>query len=435
MPEQKILIITYYWPPSGGSGVQRWLKFVKYLPLSGWLPYVFTPENPSLVQKDESLLRDVPAEAEVIHFPIWEPYQLGLRLTSLFGKKKTEVKASEVLSGKKQSFVQQLSIWLRGNLLIPDPKIFWVRPSVSFLHDFIEHHQIRTIITTGPPHSMHLIGYKLKKKNPSLNWIADFRDPWSEWPFLDSFRMTALVKNVHRRLEKKVLTTANHIITVSPFYQNRFTELSGRRATLITNGYDEEDFQNIPRKRPDKFTIRHIGIVYEMANPMPLVEALTRLMADHAAFADECVLEYIGEVNPLFREKLERSPIARLVHFVKPVPHAALMPYYGSSSMLLVNIEGYQHATGLLPGKIFEYLATGVPVLGIGPAKSDAAWILEDSAGGKMFNPDDVEGIKNMIWKCYDAWKKGASINTAQSDKVKAYSRRALTESLTKLLR
>src|SRR5690606_24179404 len=186
---KKVLIITYYWPPSGGSGVQRWLKFAKYLPSYGWEPHVFTPENPSFGVRDPSLQRDVPPEAEVIHFPIWEPYDFFHRIAAWTGSKKNAGATALAPAGSK-SFFGKLSTWIRGNFFVPDPRIFWVRPSAKFLPDYLKDNGIQTIITTGPPHSVHLIGLKLKEKLPHLRWLADFRDPWSEWGMWDSLRVS-----------------------------------------------------------------------------------------------------------------------------------------------------------------------------------------------------------------------------------------------------
>ncbi|NBP67544.1 MAG: glycosyl transferase, partial [Cytophagia bacterium] len=196
---KRVMVITYYWPPSGGSGVQRWLKFVKYLPQYGWQPYVFTPENPAFDLKDESLLKDIPSEAEVLHFPIWEPYGLFNKLSG------GGVKVNANSAPQADSWFKKISIWIRGNFFIPDPRVFWVRPSVNFLDDFLREKRIRHIITTGPPHSVHLIGLGLKKRNPSLKWTADFRDPWSEWGFLDTLKLSKLARKRHQQLEKKVL--------------------------------------------------------------------------------------------------------------------------------------------------------------------------------------------------------------------------------------
>src|SRR6185436_12694747 len=218
---KKVLIIAYYWPPSGGSGVQRWLKFVKYLPSFGVMPYVFTPENPSFGLKDASLLKDVPPEAEVIHFPIWEPFG-GVN----------KVQGGESTS---KSLFKKITNWLRGNLIYPDPRVFWVKSSAQFLNDFVKTNGIEVIITTGPPHSVHLIGERLKKKNPNLKWLADFRDPWSEWGVLLSFNLTSWAKRIHRRMERNVLTLADRVLTITPFYVNQLERLSGRKVDLITN--------------------------------------------------------------------------------------------------------------------------------------------------------------------------------------------------------
>jgi glycosyltransferase involved in cell wall biosynthesis len=232
---KKVLIITYYWPPSGGSGVQRWLKFVKYLVRAGWEPFVFTPENPSFTIEDKSLQSDVPESVEVIRFPIWEPYQLFFRVSSLFGKKRLQ--QTDFISTGKKSFFQSISSWVRGNLFIPDARMFWVKPSVNYLTNFIQRSNIDKVITTGPPHSVHLIGLRLKRKNPSLHWIADFRDPWSEWDLLDTLSLTLLARKRHQSLERQVLKNADRVITIAPYHVDRLQELSGRKVDLITNGF------------------------------------------------------------------------------------------------------------------------------------------------------------------------------------------------------
>lgn len=426
------MIITYYWPPSGGSGVQRWLKFVKYLPEFGWKPYVFTPESPALVQRDESLLKDVSPDAEIIQIPIWEPYDLFFKLT---GAKKgdQQVKPSQLSLQKKKTVVQKLTSWVRGNFFIPDPKIFWVRPAVKFLHAYLKEHDIRNIVTTGPPHSMHLIGLKLKKKNSSLNWIADFRDPWSEWPFLEAFNMTGAVKKRHSKLEREVITTADHVITITPYYVQRFEELSGRSVAFIPNGFDDDDFKTLKLQRPDKFTIRHIGIVYDRANSLPLIKALSQLMTSLPDFAAQTCVEFVGEVNATFRQSLTQSTIGELVSFKDPVPHKDLIAIYGNTSMLLLNIAGYKHAEGLMPGKLFEYLATGLPILGIGPV-GNAAAVLENSNSGKMFQEDDVDGMVSLIKDTYVKWKNSEQFVGKHAEKQSNYSRRHLTGHLISLL-
>jgi glycosyltransferase involved in cell wall biosynthesis len=292
MSSKKVLIITYYWPPSGGSGVQRWLKFVKYLDREGWDTLVFTPENPSFTVQDPSLQKDVPPKTEVLRLPIWEPYKLFQRLSGVAGNKKNVAPSDFITTGKK-SFFQSVSSWVRGNLFIPDPRVFWVKPSVTFLSDLIVSNNIDKIITTGPPHSIHLIGLELKKKHPSLKWVADFRDPWSEWDILDTLSLTSLARTRHKKLEYQVLKHADRVVTIAPFHVRRFTALGGRPVDLITNGFDTDDFKGIVKRRTEHFTIRHIGVVDELRDPRPFMNAVARLLAADPSFRNSVSIEFI----------------------------------------------------------------------------------------------------------------------------------------------
>lgn len=434
MSDKKVLIITYYWPPSGGSGVQRWLKFVKYLPSFGWEPYVFTPENPAFDLRDESLLNDVPAEAEVIRFPIWEPYEAFFKISSLFGGSKKKGSPAALLSGKKKSIFQQVSTWVRGNFFIPDPRVFWVWPSVKFLEDFIRDQKIRTVITTGPPHSIHLIGMRLKKKNPSINWIADFRDPWSEWVLLDSLQAASIARSIHKRLERNVLQRADKVVTITPFYVRHFEKLGGRKVQLLTNGYDETDFASLTIIPQPKFVIRHVGIVHEMCNPRPFMQVVEQLMQADENFGKDLHLDFTGEVHPDFKQfVVQSSSLNAVTTFTPSVPHKQLMQVYGTSSVLLIVLVGYKDAEGYMPGKLFEYLATGLPVLGVGPGNGDAAQLLKESNAGVMLEPDKPEAIRNQLLNLYQQWKKGSKQTTLQP--ATQYSRRGITEKLTELLK
>lgn len=431
MPEaelrNKVLIITYYWPPSGGSGVQRWLKFVKYLPQFGWQPYVFTPENPSFDTKDESLLKDVPPEAEVLHFPIWEPYTLFNKLS---GGKSGNMNANS--APKADTLFTKISIWIRGNLFIPDPRVFWVRPSVNFLDDFLREQKIRTIITTGPPHSVHLIGLRLKKKNPSLKWIADFRDPWSEWGFLDTIKVGALARSLHKRLERKVLHAADRVTTITPFYVRHFQHLGDRPVTLLTNGYDTEDFEGFELKRPEKFVIRHVGVVNDKCNPRPFMEAVETLCKKEPAVREVIQVDFLGQVNETFQSYVKQSPLLKsITSFSPPVPHKQVIRLYEQSAVLLLILTGYKDAEGYMPGKLFEYSATGLPIVGIGPTEGDAANFFKESNTGIMIASEDSSGIQEVLTRHFINWQ--ASL-FSPSQVSTAYSRKAMAEKLTQLL-
>ncbi|RAV98556.1 glycosyltransferase family protein [Pseudochryseolinea flava] len=433
MQTKKVLIIAYYWPPSGGSGVQRWLKFVKYLPTVGVKPYVFTPANPSFAIKDESLLLDVPREAEVIRYPIWEPYEIFFKLSSLFGKKKT-AKPTDVVSLKSESIFQRLSTWVRGNLFIPDPRKFWVKPSVKFLEHYLREHNIGTVITTGPPHSMHLIGLKLKQRNSSLKWIADFRDPWSEWGFLDSIRAGERAKNKHRKLERLVTTTADEVLTITPFYVRQFERLSGRKVQLLTNGFDEDDFKNLVVKKSSSFIIRHVGIINEKCNPRPFMRAIEKVLQDYPQMKQHLVVDFIGDVHPAFRAFVVSNPsLKAATTFTPSIPHKQLIAKYGEASVLLLVLTGYKDAEGYMPGKLFEYIATSLPVLGVGPEVGDAADLLHRAQCGRMIDGENTNDIADFIVKQYRRWETEQSMQLTTSAGL-TYSRRKIAESLAALL-
>lgn len=430
---KKVLIITYYWPPSGGSGVQRWLKFVKYLPSCGWEPHVFVPENASYAILDPSLEKDVPAAAEVIRFPIWEPYELFFRMSRWFAR--TASKSSNgVASPVNRTFFGRLSTWVRGNLFIPDPRRFWVKPSVKFLADYIVDNAIENVITTGPPHSVHLIGLRLKRRTPGIRWFADFRDPWTEWGLWDSLMVSSWARRLHRRLEAKVLAAADEIITITPFYAGKFEQLARRPVRLLTNGFDEADFQDIRPVRTDNFVIRHIGIINDKCDPRPFLRAMRQTMSGDASFARDVRLEFIGEVYPDVKQfVMEDGVLQTVTSFPGSVPHDELISLYGSSSLLLLILTGYKDAEGFLPGKLFEYLATGLPVLGVGPVHGDAAALLERTGVGVMVDSADHEGIKVALQKAYAHWKKNGGPRVDHA-RVGEFSRKHITGQLASLL-
>ncbi|MFZ2904583.1 MAG: glycosyltransferase [Cyclobacteriaceae bacterium] len=427
MPTNKVLVIAYYWPPSGGSGVQRWLKFVKYLPSFGWKPYVFTPDNPSFDTKDESLLKDVPPEAEIIRFPIWEPYSLFNKFS---GKKKSNAFVPE---SNQISFFQKLSIWIRGNFFIPDPRVFWVKPSVRFLNEYLKKNHISTLITTGPPHSVHLIGLNLKKKNPSLKWLADFRDPWSEWGLLDSLHVGSITRHFHKRLEKRVLQTADEIITITPFYVKQFERISGRRVNLLTNGYDDEDFRDFTIIKHDKFLIRHVGTVNEKCDPRPFMQAIAAVCQEQEEVRNLLQVEFVGSVHPAFKEFVQSDKtLSALTIFTPPVSHHELMSIYASSAVVVLILTGYKDAEGYMPGKLFEYLATGLPILAVGPVDGDAADLLNKTKSGRMISSANLAEMKVELMRLFTQWK--GNLKTSEGLGNELYSRKAITGQLTSLL-
>ncbi|MEI9920257.1 MAG: glycosyltransferase family 4 protein [Bacteroidota bacterium] len=425
---KKVLIVTYYWPPSGGSGVQRWLKFVKYLHQAGWEAIVVTPANPSFQMSDPSLLNNIPANTEVIKLPIWEPYDAFYKLAGFLGKKKPG--AMDMISTGKMPMFQRVSTWLRGNMLIPDPRVFWVKPASKVLKDLVESRDIDKIITTGPPHSIHLIGLKIKKKFPAVKWIADFRDPWSEWDLLDTLLLTKAARERHRTLERQVLQNANRVITIAPYHVKRFEELGGRKVDLITNGFDTDDFAKVQRVKTSKFTIRHTGVVDELRDPRPFMLALKKVVESTQGM--QVVVEFIGNVNSSFKSFIASDPLlSSITKFTNTIPHKQLLQLYGETDLLLLVLAHTALAPGNLPGKLFEYLASGIPIVAIGPVVGDAADVIHQSKAGEIFERNDEVAMMAMLRKHYDLWRSGSVVSTTDAT---PFTRKKLTEQLIGIL-
>jgi glycosyltransferase involved in cell wall biosynthesis len=425
-----ILIVTYYWPPSGGSGVQRWLKFSKYLVRLGYEVTVLTPENPSFALRDDLLQQDVPPEVEVLKLPIWEPYRLYQMVASWFGVAAGQ--PADFVAANRKSFFSQVSAWVRGNAFIPDARIFWVRPAVQFLSSWLRPGRLPVLITTGPPHSIHLIGRRLKKKFPALPWVADFRDPWSEWDLLDELMLTDWARVLHRALERAVLCAATRVVTIAPFHQRRLEALSGRPVDLITNGFDADDFAALRRVRTTVFTIRHVGVVDHLRDPRPFMRALRAAALCAADFAQQTCVEFVGNVNTVFQQEVQADTVlAPITRFVPPVPHRELLQLYGATDVQLLVLAHTAIAPGNLPGKFFEYLASGNPILAVGPAHGDAHAILTETGAGCIFERTDEAGMQRTLLSYFEKWKSNSLVLNARD---LPYTRKNLTEKLARLL-
>ena len=288
---KKLLIITYYWPPAGGPGVQRWLKFVKYLPDFNIQPIVYIPENPTYPIMDAALESEVSEKAIILKNKIFEPYQLA----SFFSKKNTKKISSGIIPNqRKQSFLQKIFLWIRGNVFIPDARFLWVKPSVKYLKKYIQENNIDTIVTSGPPHSLHLIGLQLKQ-DLNIKWLADFRDPWTTIGYHKSLKLSAYAEKKHKQLEHQVLNTADTIIVTSKTTKIEFQAITSKPIEIITNGYDLE---KVAKQTLDsKFTLAHIGSFLSERNPRILWKALKELVKENPDFKNDFQLKLIGAIS------------------------------------------------------------------------------------------------------------------------------------------
>ncbi|WP_299229253.1 glycosyltransferase family 4 protein [uncultured Psychroserpens sp.] len=423
---KQILIITYYWPPAGGPGVQRWLKFVKYLPEFGFEPIVYCPENPSYPIVDKSLLDEVSDTITVLRQPIKEPYGIANLLSK---KNSKQISAGVIPKKKKQTVIQKLMLYIRGNFFIPDARKYWVKPSVAFLSTYIEANNIETIITTGPPHSLHLIGLQLKQQL-GVKWLADFRDPWTTIGYHKQLKLSNSSAKKHNDLESKVLQTADHMIVTSNNTKKEFALKTNQPVSVITNGYDTH--QIMKPVKDSKFTMAHIGSLLSERNPKQLWEALRELIHENKSFAEDFQLNLIGIVSDTIIKTLQDYELINYTKTMGYVSHdKAIDAQMRSQVLLLIEIDSNDTKV-IIPGKLFEYMVSETPILAIGPKDSDVEDILKSTNTGQYFYYHEKQAMKSQILSYFEAYKNNNLSVSAIG--LQQYSRRSLTSTLSDLL-
>ena len=423
----KTLIITYYWPPAGGPGVQRWLKFVKYLPEFGIEPIVYCPESPNYPIIDESLVSEIPENITILKQPIKEPYGLA----SWFSKGKSKKISSGVIpKAKKQSLIEKAMLYIRGNYFIPDARKNWIQPSVAFLSNYIKEHQIETIITTGPPHSLHVIGLQLKEEL-DINWIADFRDPWTTIGYHKDLKLTESSKAKHINLEQNVLNTADEIVVTSNHTKNEFQTKTKQPISVITNGYDTHSVR--VEGKDELFTLSHIGSLLSERNPEVLWETLSELIEENENFSKAFKLQLIGVVSDDVIESIHKNGLKNHVNVVGYVSHDEALKFQMQSQLLLLIEINSEETKAIIPGKVFEYLISETPILAIGPKDADVEQIIKTTNTGTYFNYNQKAELKAQLLSYFKAFENNALKVNAIG--LQPYSRKALTEKLSVLIK
>lgn len=391
----RIVLITYYWPPSGGSGVQRWLKFVKYLSKQGHNVHVITPENPAFFVQDETLSREIPKDVVVHKLPIWEP-------TMLFGGKgKNKLSSNKLGSSDKSLFVKVVS-WIRGNLLIPDGRVFWVKRVRKYLKHLLDTEDVNAIITTGPPHSIHMIPLNIDR-DKNVKWIADFRDTWSQIDFLQEFGTTQWAMMRHRVLEKRVMQNADIVTTVNQKTAELLEEVSGRAIELLYNGYDPEDFKSkSSNKNTNKFIISHFGLLNNLRYPENLFGVLEELCRENADFQRDLQIELGGIIEDHIIERLVDSPeLGKCFINCGYLSHEEVIDRYLNSSLLLLLLNNSELGKTIMTGKVYEYVASGTPILGIGYTESEPAKLISETHTGHFFSYEEKDSLKDYLRDLY----------------------------------
>lgn len=424
---ENILIITYYWPPAGGPGVQRWLKFSKYLPEFGFTPHVYVPENPSYPLQDESLQREVSSSIKVIKRPIFEPASFS----KILAKDETKsLSAGIIPDDSRQSKVEQMMLYVRGNYFIPDARKFWINPSIKFLSQYIEQKGIKKIITTGPPHSLHLIGLGLKEKFPALYWLADFRDPWTSIGYHSKLKLSDVAQQKHIDLEKKVLVGADQIVVTSFQTKEEFSKITSVPIEVITNGFDTRPELDI--ELDESFSLSHIGSLLSERNPLVLWEVIAECVEENEHFRHFFELNLIGKVSENVIESIESFGLKEYVKVLGYVSHEEALKLQEQSQLLLLIEINKEETRGIIPGKFFEYLSAKRPILAIGPASWDVAKLIQETASGASFTYEDKHELKNYLITNFEAFLKGKLF--IEPKNIQKYSRHKLTQQLAQLL-
>ena len=415
---KKVLIITYYWPPGGGPGVQRWLKLSNYLLENNVKPIIYAPSNPKYPSIDESLLEDVNSEIEVIKQPIFEP----------FGNLFSKIRKKGIPKKKDQSVFDKFLIYLRGNLFIPDSRIFWVNSSVNFLSKYILENNIESIITTGPPHSLHLIGLKLKTRL-NISWYADFRDPWTKINYHKELKLSLRSKKKHLELESKVLNSCDRIIVTSKKLLNEYNKIAKTPISLITNGFD---YQKLQLELDEEFSITHIGRLLPERNPKILWNALKELCIINKNFKNNLKINFIGNVSENLRNEMKTNDLENSVVYHNYIKYNDTIPYLIKSQILLLIESDDNESSYAIPAKIFEYINSGRPIIAIGPKDSEIKQIIDETKSGKYFLYSEYDELLSYLSNSYYKYESKNLHST--SINIDKYHRKNLAKKLSQII-
>lgn len=405
MKDQKnVLLITYYWPPSGGAGVHRWLRFSKYFNANNCNLTVYCPEDAAWPILDQELEKEVGSDIEVIRRKIFEPHKY------LSSKGNTGVGFTQE---KKQGVVKKMIVWTRGNLFIPDSRIFWIKPSVRFLNKYLDQHpEINTIISTGPPHSMHMIALELKRKR-KLKWIADFRDPWTQIDFYEQLLPGEKADRKHKEMEKACLTEADEVITVSNACADGLEMIAQRPIHVITNGFEFPEFDPDKIELDQKFTISHFGTMPASRNPIALWKALEVAIKENEGLKNDLSIRLIGSADYQVIESAKDHGVADFIEQIPPISHQESIQAQRSTQLLLLVANTSGNVKGILTGKFFEYLGAKRPILAVGQRGSDLENAVLGTNCGYFSDFNGEIDLKDFIIASYTSYKNNALIGTS----------------------
>lgn len=420
---KRVLIVSYYWPPAGGISVLRILKFVKYLRKFGWEPVVCVPEGADYIYEDHNNFKDIPENITVLKTKIREPFK-AFKLLS--GRKKTDTNNPVYGNTAKKSFIDDFAIWVRGNFFIPDARALWIKPTVKFLSKYIEENKVDAILTDGPPHTNTMIGQKLSEKF-GIPWLADFQDPWTQVDYYKLLKISKWADRKHRAMEQKVFKTAAKITIASPTWAKDLESIGAKNVDVIYYGYDEDDFADLRPEKTDDFVISHTGILGNDRKPDVLFKVLKDLTNEVPGFKEKLKITFAGPVEQSIRDCIRENGLLDNYRELGNIPRRNALELNLASKVLLLPINKADNAKGRIPGKLYEYLRAGKPILCYGPEDGDVAEIIERTKAGKTFSYDDYAGVKKFIT---DVFKNEGESKQGTSSDISIYSNENQTKKI-----
>lgn len=425
---KRVLIISYYWPPSGGVGVHRCLKFAKYLRDFGWEPVVYTASGAQYPYFDPTNERHIPPGITVLKRPIWEPYNL-FKVAS--GRKPSAAMNNPVHVRDKRSRVDNLAIWVRGNFFIPDARALWIRPSVRWLGKWLEENHVDAILSDGPPHTNTRIACLLAKRH-GIPWLADYQDPWTQVDYYKLLKLTRLAHARHRRMEAEAFRVAAQTTIASPTWARDLESIGARGVEVVYWGYDEQEFADAPCAPDTTFSLTHAGMLGFDRLPQTLFRVLGDLCARDPAFAADLRVNLPGMVDYSIVDELRRNGLEGNAWLPGTITRVEAIERTFNAQMLLLPLNKADNAQGRIPGKLFECMRARRPILCLGPEGSDVSRIIAQTNTGRSFGYDDYDGLRQYIEERYRLFKEGHNMLDVKD--IEQYSVREQTRKVARML-
>jgi glycosyltransferase involved in cell wall biosynthesis len=407
---KKVLIISYYWPPAGGVGVLRCLKFSKYLRQFGWEPIIYAPSNADYLYYDYSNLKDIPNSVEILRHPIREPYKLYKLLS---GRKKNDP-TDPVHVRQKISYIDNFSIWIRGNFFIPDARCLWINPSVRYLTKYLRTNKVDAIFTDGPPHTNTVIGQKLSSRL-AIPWLADFQDPWTQADYYKLYKISKWADNRHKKMEQVTFNTAHKITTASPSWAKDLKTIGAKNVDVLYYGFDEDDFCTLTPIIDADFTITHTGLLSPDRNPEVLFRVLKDIKNELPGFGEKLKLNFVGAIDFKVKKSIAENGLQQNFNDMGFIDRGKTIQLTLNAQLLLLPLNKSENVNGRIPGKFYEYVRAKRPILCLGPKDSDVAMILKEHEAGECIGYDDYEQIKTYVKGRYELFLEGENNITSIS--------------------